>query len=72
MNYLKRLYHTSKTSIANDPTFPACMLMLLLFTICTYASLELHNKRITTLESELYELEEKHYDLLELIVFREN
>lgn len=70
MNYLKRLYHTSKTSIANDPTFPACMLMLLLFAICTYASMELHNKRIATLESELYELEEKHYELLE-ILFRE-
>jgi len=46
------------------------MLMLLLFAICTYASMELHNKRIATLESELYELEEKHYELLE-ILFRE-
>ena len=71
MNYLKRLYHTTKTSIANDPTFPACMLMLMLHTLCIYSSFELHNRRIETLESELYELEEKHYDLLELILLRE-
>ena len=71
MNYIKRLYHTTKTSIANDPTFPACMLMLLIFAVCIYSSLEIHDRRIDTLESELYELEEKHYDLLELILFRE-
>ena len=52
MNYIKRLYHTTKTSIANDPTFPACMLMLLIFAVCIYSSLEIHDRRIDTLESQ--------------------